>query len=684
MSIRKKMLILVSIIVIIPMILVFFLSNSILDNQIERAAQGYLQNAFIIARNLMYNRLNEMERLAIRTTQSAEFEKALQKEDTSKLDGIISDISEVYDYIDFYMVFDNKNTMILNKPNIKYPKFPRFNRLIDKAKAAQKTIISEEVFNLEDLFYVNSEEYNKFKVLINKNDQGKGISEYLTKCLAAISVSPIYNKENNQQIGYFVIGTIMNNDNYLPETYTKSVENSYLAVSIDGLRIASSIRSPKKQNYIGSPIPISVNTIEGSSNVYYGRESYDGEVHIFLDRSISDCDGNNVAVLGVGIPENKFSIIMNTQRSIIIIVSVFCLIIMVFIARYAANRISRPIVKATQLANQIAKGNNDVVIEEKFLESKNSETAILLKAFKKMAADLKKADEERIIYLEKLENEHATQQKLSEQLYLLNESLEEKVKLRTHDLREAVAALKKTGEIKSRFLANMSHELRTPLSAIISCSDILKEEIFGPLNSKQLKYISNILNSGNHLLQLINDILDISKIESGKMTLTLGVYSITNIVMESFSIIKSLAYRKKIDVEINILPVDFMIKVDANKLKQILCNLLSNAIKFTPENGKVIIDVVRDNSNMQLTVKDNGIGIKEEDQERIFNEFEQVDASYEREYGGTGLGLPLTKKLVEMHNGKIFLVSQIGKGTEVTVTLPINIDESKNTAFIIS
>lgn len=684
MSIRRKMFILVSSIVIIPMIIVLILSNIILNNQIERAAQGYLQNAFIIARNLMNNRLNEMEMLSVRTTQSTEFEKALLSRDVSKLDGIISDINRVYDYIDFYMVIDSKNTMLSRKPDIKYPEFSRFHRLIDKARTAQNTIISEEVFNLEELFYPNSEEYNKFKVLINRNDQDKGYSGYLTKCLAAISVSPVYNKENNQQIGFFVLGTIANNDDYFPQTYTKSVESSFLAVSIDGLRIASNIRSPKKQDYIGSPIPIPINTLEGKSNGYYGRESYDGEVHVFLDRPISDCDGNNVAVLGVGIPENKFSIIMHTQRSIIILVSAFCLIIMVFIARYAAEKISQPIVKATELANQIAEGNKDVVIEKRFLGNKNSETTILLEAFEKMAADLKKADKERVLYLESLENEHAAQQKLSEQLYLLNESLEEKVRLRTQDLREAIAALKKSGEVKSRFLANMSHELRTPLSSMISCSDILKEEVFGPLNGKQLKYINNILNSGNHLLQLINDILDISKIESGKMTLTLGIYSISTIVSESFSIVKSLAYRKNIAVEINILPADFMIRVDANKLKQILCNLLSNAIKFTAENGKVIVDVIRDDSNIQLTVKDNGIGIKEQDQKRIFNEFEQVDGSYEREYGGTGLGLPLTKKLVEMHNGKIFLLSQIGKGTEVTVTLPINIDESNNTGFIIS
>lgn len=680
MPIRKRILILVSVIITVPMLLVFLLSSTILDNEIERAAQGYLQNAFIIARNLMQDRLNEMKRLSSETSKSEEFSVAVEKMDSLKLEKTIKNISKVYSYLDLYMVFDEKGELILNMPKLKYSQASRIKDLIEKSKTVQSTVISEEVFNLEDLFDENSEEYNRFKVLISNNNTTK----YLTKALAAISVSPVYNREGNKIIGFFVLGSLANNNNYFPEIYTSNVENSYLAISVDGIRIASNIRSPKKQNFVGSTIPVPISRLEESTNGYYGRESYDGEVHIFLDKPIVNCDGNKIAVLGVGIPENKFSIIMNTQKTIIIVVSLCCLILMAFIARYYANKITEPIIKATELANQIAKGSRDIEVEERFLQARNSETTILLEAFEKMAADLKNSEEERRIYFEKLEGEHAMQQKLSKELYLLNESLEEKVSLRTQDLYEAVAALKRAGKVKSLFLANMSHELRTPLSAIISCSEILKEEVFGPLNDMQLKYITNILNSGNHLLHIINDILDISKIESGKMTLNLGVYTISSIVEEGMTIVKSLAYSKDISLEARIMPEDFMLKVDANKLKQILCNLLSNAIKFTPANGQVSVAAVKEGSFAKFTVKDNGIGIKEEDQERVFIEFEQVDSSYERKYGGTGLGLPLTKKLVELHNGKIFLLSQPGRGTEVIVTLPLDIDESNKSSIIVS
>ncbi|SFC91720.1 ATP-binding protein [Clostridium uliginosum] len=677
MSIRKKCLIFVFIIVIVPMFLIFLLSNIILNNQIEKSAQGYLENAFMLANNEMIDRLNEMKKVSIRTTKSTEFQKEIQSENVSTLNKTIKGIDEVYDYIDFYMVFDEKKILMTSEPNIKDSKFSRLNMLIDKAESTHNTITSEELFNINDLFYDNSKEYNKFKVLINKeNDE----SEYLTKCLVAITISPVYDNEKDNPIGFLVIGSVVNNDDYFPKTYSKSVENSYLAISVEGIRVASNVRSPKKENYIGSSIPIGVSTVEKEKNSYYGKQSIDGEIHIFLDKTILDCDGNIVGVLGVGIPEYKFSIIMNTQRGIIIFVCIFSLAIMLFLCKYASNKITAPIIKATELANQISKGNNEVVIDERFLEEKNSETTILLKAFQKMADDLKCAENQRVIYLQKLRNEQFEQQKLSKQLYILNESLEEKVKLRTEDLREAIISLKKAGKVKSLFLANMSHELRTPLSAIITCSEILKEGIFGPLNEKQLKHVGNIFNSGNHLLKLINDVLDISKIEAGKMTLMLGVYSISDVVVESFSIVKSLAYRKNIDISININPSDFTIKVDANKLKQILYNLLSNAIKFTPKNGKVVVELIKNGDYMQITVEDNGIGIKEEDQKRIFNEFEQVDNSYERQYEGTGLGLPLTKKLVEMHGGEIFLVSQINNGTKVIITLPINIDKNMNSS----
>ncbi|WP_252224271.1 ATP-binding protein [Clostridium sp. ZBS2] len=675
MSIRKKCIVFVSIVVIVPMILILILSNVILNNQIDKSAQGYLENAFIIAKNQMLNQLDEMEKISIKTTNSSDFKSKLKEENKNVLDADIYELREVYEYIDLYFVFSDDKRLLLNHPSIKGTNLDRLNVLLDKAKECHKTVISEEIFNLDDLFYYDSKEYNEFKVKLDNTEE----KEYLNKSLVSITISPVYDKKEDQLLGFLVLGSIINNNDYFPKIYSENVKNSYLAISIDEIRIASNIRSPKKENYIGSLNPTSIKELNSLEKTYFGKQNIDGEIHIFLDKPILNCDGECVAVLGVGIPEDKFSIIMHMQRNIIIFVCAFFLVIMLFICKYVSRKLTAPIIKATELANQISKGDNEVVIDKKFLEDNKDETIILLKAFKKMADDLKYAENEREIYLKNIKYEQIEQEKLSRQLFLLNESLEEKVKLRTEDLREAIKSLKKADKVKSLFLANMSHELRTPLSAIITCSEILKEEIFGKLNSKQLKHITNILNSGNHLLQLINNVLDISKIESGKMKLTLGRYSIADIIIESFSVVKSLAYRKNIYIDININPSDFIIKIDANKLRQILYNLLSNSIKFTQEGGKVQIEVTKNLAYIKLIVEDNGIGIKKEDQKRIFNEFEQVDNSYERKYEGTGLGLPLTKKLVEMHGGEIFLISNINIGTKVIVTIPVQREDNSDT-----
>ena len=273
--------------------------------------------------------------------------------------------------------------------------------------------------------------------------------------------------------------------------------------------------------------------------------------------------------------------------------------------------------------------------------------------------------------MEKLRQEHQRQVELSCQLQEMNDELEGKVAARTLELVQAVEELKRANGVKSQFLANMSHELRTPLSAIISSAEALLGEVFGPLTEKQSKHIQTALSNGNHLLQLINDILDICKIEAGKMNLSFSEFYLSEIIENSCAVVRSIASRKNIEIGVRLEPADFKIRADAVKVKQILYNLLSNAVKFTPDNGKVEVEAFQQGQFVQIRVRDNGIGIRDEDQERVFVEFEQVDNSYQRLYEGTGLGLPLTRKLVEMHGGQIFLISKEGVGTEVVFTLPI-------------
>jgi PAS domain S-box-containing protein len=231
---------------------------------------------------------------------------------------------------------------------------------------------------------------------------------------------------------------------------------------------------------------------------------------------------------------------------------------------------------------------------------------------------------------------------------------------------------------KSQFLANMSHELRTPLNAIIGFSEILADKTFGDLNDRQLKYSNNILNSGRHLLQLINDILDLAKVEAGRVELMRNTFSVAKALSEVQTIVKTLANKKHIHLESEVAADLPSLFADEAKFKQVMYNLLSNAIKFTPDGGKVLVTAAIQsandgNSSLQIAVTDTGIGIKLKDQERVFKEFEQVDSSYGRQQQGTGLGLALTKRLVEMHGGRIRVESEgvEGKGSTFTFLIPI-------------
>jgi GAF domain-containing protein len=223
---------------------------------------------------------------------------------------------------------------------------------------------------------------------------------------------------------------------------------------------------------------------------------------------------------------------------------------------------------------------------------------------------------------------------------------------------------------KSEFLANMSHELRTPLNAIIGFSEVLSERMFGELNEKQAEYTEDILSSGRHLLSLINEILDLSKVEAGRMELELAKFDLPLAIDNARTFVRERAVKHGINLEVNVDERLGDYVGDERKIKQILLNLLSNAVKFTPEGGRIDIKARQSDGAVEISVSDTGIGISPQDQERIFEEFRQVGTDYAHKTEGTGLGLTLAKKFVELHGGKIWVTSEVGKGSTFSFTLP--------------
>lgn len=266
-----------------------------------------------------------------------------------------------------------------------------------------------------------------------------------------------------------------------------------------------------------------------------------------------------------------------------------------------------------------------------------------------------------------------------EELSTLGQKFEQKVRERTEELERINTELVRASQHKSRFIANMSHELRTPLNSILGFSEVLEGKVFGELTENQERYVKNIHSSGKHLLELVNNVLDIAKIEAGKYEMTYETFPVDVMMADIFNVMKPMADRKSIDLGLTVNGKVDAITADMVKLKQVLYNLISNAIKFTPEGGQVSVTVGKEAGRgeaegqdiLMFAVRDTGVGIRSDDLQRIFDEFEQADNAFSRQYGGAGLGLALTKKLVELHGGRVAVESRLGEGSTFTVSIPL-------------
>jgi signal transduction histidine kinase len=238
------------------------------------------------------------------------------------------------------------------------------------------------------------------------------------------------------------------------------------------------------------------------------------------------------------------------------------------------------------------------------------------------------------------------------------------------ELRRLYTELEAASRHKSEFLASMSHELRTPLNAIIGFSQVLRDEMFGEVNERQAEYLDDIVSSGNHLLELINDVLDLSKVEAGQVELEIAPFSLRDVLERGVVMVRERATRDGVSVALAAHADAEVVEGDERRIRQVIFNLLSNAVKFTPAGGAIDVDSSRVNGEVRVAVSDTGPGVAPEDRERIFDEFQQAEAGLDQREG-TGLGLAVSRRLVELHGGRIWVESEPGKGSTFVFTLPV-------------
>ena len=485
-------------------------------------------------------------------------------------------------------------------------------------------------YRITDIYKDGTEKFVLGSPIRNKNRKGALLPIY----------APVYDEKRNSLIG--IIAVFIDINDYFAETgsihfgesgHTNLVsgrDNVIFDPFLDGGEASfpdatmARIRENKEQWFVAIDEHASKSIIVVSAPIYpfYG-DSYDNSFYVALTQPVSEAFVKPVTdvLFGAAIPGFAFAAFL------------ICLIYLTL------KKIVGPIRALKEGAAFIAGGN----LEHRILIHTGDEIEDLANEFNNMTSELKS----------------------------LYSGLEEKVQERTLELETSNRELEKANRLKSEFLANISHELRTPLNSIIGFSEVLADGLYGEINEKQEKYLGNIHKSGKHLLELINSILDLSKIEAGKMEFNPEKISFRSAAKEVENVLKPLAMKKGIDLSFSIEESLDEIVGDRLKLKQILYNLLGNAIKFTPDKGSVMLEAKKDEENVTVVIKDTGIGIKEEELDLIFESFRQADGSHSRDFEGTGLGLTLTRKFIDMHGGWIRAESVEGDGSSFIFTLPL-------------
>jgi len=591
----------------------------------------------------LYNSNDVMIETALSSTiQHENLGTLIQEANATELDTVIGDLSDKYPGIDYFIITDAEGT-VLNSTSYNRGETWFLSNLTGALVLNKKTIYTTELMPSEDVAKASWDFQKKVEIAYSGNDLSDSQTGIFNKALMKLVLVPILDDQKHV-VGGLSAGIILNNNDRLPKEYTERVPNTYLSIGVEGVRICSNISVDNFYYPAGSIQDDTLVETIRAGHRFSGKIYPLGGPSLIVNDPIKNFEGKVVGNIGVGAPLFAFTEFSNSNITIIIMISTIIFLIAIFLGSLLSYVITKPIDQLQALSKAIREDDlkpSMIVWQEKHTPIEIQELA---DSIIQMAKDL--VNEKRL--------------------------LEYKVNERTQQLAATVEKLEAANKYKSQFLANMSHELRTPLNSIIGFARLLQDKLFGSLNDEQEDYVATIIDSSNHLLELINDILDLVKLDQHIEKLVPAYLDLNKIFSDLSDLFRPQLRAKSLTLNICVngdLPHPHW---DAQKLKQILINIISNAIKFTPQEGNITLSASTTEDHIRISVKDTGVGIPQEMVEKVFLAFEQADSSYTKLYRGVGLGLSISKNLVELHRGKIWLEPNPDGGTIVTIRIPIN------------
>lgn len=483
-----------------------------------------------------------------------------------------------------------------------------------------------------------------------------------------------YSDRNGQVGGILAVAHLVNNDNSMAQRLHVTIPDSYSTISLGGIRIAGNISSELSPTYVGeTQLPEHVETIVTGQR-YYGRHRLAADLdHLVVSDPILNAAGEVVGALTIGHPMEGLTSLKEDMAMWIYVSALVCWSVALVASLVAARYWAAPLMSLSAIAKRISTADGitseHLAMFERLPRGNTVEMDDLQTCLRQMTAALYEKTQEVHRYLRALKVERNELKRLAAQLQEVNATLEARVEERTRELQATLDDLAATSNMKSKLLANTSHELRTPLNSIIGFSDMLTRGVYGTLTAAQADRIRIIGDSARYLRKLIDDLLEMSLVHQGKLVLQPQWVEIEGLIESVVTMLEDRAGKVTVCKEIQ--PGLPAVWADPVRIKQVLYNLLTNAVKFTPDGGTVRCLARREGNELVIVVQDNGAGISEEDQPYVFDEFFQAENLGYCRQAGFGLGLPLSKELVEMHGGRVSLYSRLGEGTTITVYLPL-------------